>query len=136
LDKLGLDQFPTDLTSPTIYLSFLDLSNNFLTSIPAQVILNSLNSLTELYLDHNNLTVLPNELVYLGKLTVLSVNDNDLVELPDQIGKLEELQYLGVRGNKKLSTLPYSIADLPELTDLKFEKKEYLIPIQSMRALA
>lgn len=107
-----------------------------MTTIPVQLILNNLFSLTELFLDNNLLTSIPKEITFLHNLKILSLNDNDLTELPNELGKIETLHYLGIKGNKQLMQIPFSVVDCHQMLEIKHDiEKEYNIPWQFIRQI-
>ncbi len=96
-------------------LTVLDLSENQLTSLPAEI--GQLTNLTGLNLIANQLTSLPAEIGQLTSLTKLSLYGNKLTSLPPEIGQLTNLTILGLGGNK-LTSLPPEIEKLTNLTKL------------------
>lgn len=93
-------------------LTGLDLSYNQLSSLPAEI--GQLQNLTELDLNRNQLTSLPAQTGQLQNLTTLSLGDNQLSSLPAEIGQLQNLTYLNLYDNQ-LSSLPSGIAQLENL---------------------
>ena len=75
----------------------LDLRNNELTSLPAEI--GQLHSLEVLYLEFNELTSLPAEIGQLHSLRRLFLRDNQLTNLPEEIGQLHSLSWLDLTGN-------------------------------------
>jgi Leucine-rich repeat (LRR) protein len=76
----------------------LDLSNNNLTSAPQSQI-GQLKNLTYLDLSGNALTGLPAELGQLTKLVTLDVSNNRLTGLPNELGNLTQLRVFDISGN-------------------------------------
>lgn len=78
----------------------VDLSNQNLSRFPA------LSPEVEvLILDNNNISYLPNSIIYLTKLRSLSIRNNNL-QSADILGYCESLQELYLSGNSYLSQLP------------------------------
>lgn len=105
-----------------------------MTNIPGQIIVNNLLCLTELYLDCNQLTSVPNEIVFLQKLAILSVNYNNLSSLPPELGKIKTLQAIRIFGNPRFQEIPCSIVKLNHLIEFRHDNQLFKIPIQSIIA--
>jgi len=73
---------------------------------------------TELDLEFNNLTSLPESIGLLTNLERLDLSANELTELPKSIGKLTNLKELNLTGNK-LDELPESFGQLTKLEKLR-----------------
>lgn len=69
----------------------------------------ALSSITTMYLDYNNLELLPDEICGLTSLKVLNVTHNCLSSLPENIGSLPNLLTLDVSFNN-IVTLPESLS--------------------------
>ena len=82
-----------------------------------------MSALTELWLDHNQLALLPRELCQLTKLACLDVSENRLESLPEEIGVLVSLTYLHLSQNV-LELLPDRIGDFSKLAILKADQKD------------
>jgi len=65
--------------------------------------------LEKLFLNKNNLKILPTEIGNISKLIELNLDDNKLVELPPEIGKLQSLQILHFNENS-LNDIPKEIS--------------------------
>ncbi|XP_076803820.1 uncharacterized protein LOC143447523 isoform X2 [Clavelina lepadiformis] len=102
--------------SNLIWLKHLLLNDNDLVFPPTEV-LPLAQTLTELILDNNRLTLLPARLDTLKCLRILSVSSNNIGILPSEIGKLENLRQLWVN-NCGLFSLPGEIAELKQLEKL------------------
>lgn len=74
-------------------------------------------NLTNIYLQANYLTELPEAIQFLTSLKTLDVSQNHLSQIPASIGKLVELRSIILTQNK-LSCLPNSLGNLPHLTTL------------------
>ncbi|MFA6603509.1 MAG: leucine-rich repeat domain-containing protein [Patescibacteria group bacterium] len=104
LSNQGLTKVPADVFGRT-GLEVLDLSNNRLTgAIPAEIRL--LQKLKTLNLSNNEMTGLPAEVGQLRDLEVLDLSNNQLTGLPNELRNLSKLRTLNLAGN------PYSAADL------------------------
>jgi Leucine-rich repeat (LRR) protein len=80
-------------------------------------VLGQLTNLTSLYLNSNQLTVLPESIGQLTSLTSLSLSSNQLLALSEALGQLTNLTSLYLRSNQ-LTALPESIGQLTNLTSL------------------
>uniref|UniRef100_A0A1I8J4G0 PPM-type phosphatase domain-containing protein n=1 Tax=Macrostomum lignano TaxID=282301 RepID=A0A1I8J4G0_9PLAT len=96
-------------------LTSLDLSENFLTTLPA--CLCRLRSLTELNIAANQIAALPNEISNLIKLRSLYLYNNRLTELPDSMTSLAQLSMLLIAFNR-FEELPPVLACLPSNSDV------------------
>lgn len=97
LSDRGLTAIPSDVFSRT-ELERLDLSGNKLSGAP-QAEIRHLLKLNYLDLSDNNLTGLPAELGQLNNLEVLDVSNNKLTGLPLELGNLTQLRILDLTGN-------------------------------------
>ncbi|MEI6066963.1 MAG: leucine-rich repeat domain-containing protein [Methylococcaceae bacterium] len=86
-------------------------------------------ALTELHLNSNKFTELPEWIGKLTNLTVLDLGGNKFTELPEWIGKLTNLTTLDLWDNQ-LTKLPESIGKLTNLTTLDLRGN----PIKSLTA--
>ncbi|XP_034273647.1 leucine-rich repeat-containing protein 57 [Pantherophis guttatus] len=105
----GLSEFPEDLQKLASNLRTIDLSNNKLESLPPFI--GKFSVLKSLALNHNRLTVLPEDLCKLKKLEILHLNNNQLTRLPSSFGQLAALKTLSLSGNK-LQTIPIQLCSL------------------------
>lgn len=75
-------------------------------------------SLLQLFVDHNQLTELPDSLGKLRHLSTLVVSGNKLAALPASLARLDELKEL--RANDcELTDLPSGMQDMVSLVDLQ-----------------
>ena len=81
----------------------LDIHLNQLKEFPKAIF--KLRYLKKLYLDYNNISVIPNEIIHLKYLIDFSMKHNKLSYLPRSIGKLEFLENLGL-DNNDLKSIP------------------------------
>ena len=105
----SITEYPGVLPSS---LTTLDLSENFILSIPEKLLLLN-SSLMKLYLRENHLEYLPASIVNLNQLKVFDISKNRLRQLPDGIGQLKSMVSLNISYNE-LTTLPKSIANLSD----------------------
>ncbi|WP_017720442.1 leucine-rich repeat domain-containing protein [Kamptonema formosum] len=111
----------------------LDLSNNWLTKLPAEI--GGLSKLTWLDLSGNQLTELPTEIGSLTNLTRLDLRGNQLTGLPAEIGGLTNLTRLDLRGNQ-LTGLPAEIGGLTNLTELNLSDNQLTeLPAEIVRLI-
>jgi hypothetical protein len=95
-------------------LSFLELSNNQLTKLPAEF--GNLTSLGTLYLSHNHFSKVPNGIMELHNLRWLYLSYNQLTSLPPEIGWLFNLRRLFLVNNQ-LTSLPIQFSNLSLFDD-------------------
>ncbi len=93
-------------------LTELNLQSNNLSELPESI--GQLHNLTVINLEDNNLVSLPKSIVKLQSLTALDLESNNLRCLPETIGKLRNLNYLGLSENN-LTCLPETIGKLQNL---------------------
>lgn len=105
----------TDLTGISIFTNLTDLllNDNQLTTIPDNI--SNLSALTYLNLENNQLTTLPDSIGNLSSLNEIRLSNNQLTALPDNIGNLNALTSLHLRNNQ-LTSLPDSICNLSNLS--------------------
>lgn len=90
------------------FLSTLYLNHNLLTALPQEI--SRLRSLVHLDLTGNQLTTVPPALGMLTGLRELLLFDNNLTTLPYQLGNLHQLEMLGIEGNLKMEDKLRSLA--------------------------
>ncbi|KAJ1973539.1 hypothetical protein H4R34_005040 [Dimargaris verticillata] len=115
----------------------INLSDMDLTKVPEEVCElrhlvsvsanGTLRSDISLYLDHNRIPRLPQQLFQLDNLTVLILSNNCLSAIPPQVGQLTHLRELSV-GNNMLRFLPMELTRLPSLTILNVHPNPLLPP--------
>lgn len=98
------------------HLTFLNISNCKLSSLPQDVFQNTL-ALEEIVLDNNTLNSIPASIGKLKRLARLSIQGNSLDSLPAEISNLGELKRLDVQKNN-LKALPKEIWLCPSLSHL------------------
>lgn len=99
--------------SALVNLSVLNLSGNTIISFPDSIQFN-LPNLNELYLSHNGLNQLTNDIVQLKSLKRLALDHNRLVTLPNELYELTKLEYLNLSHNN-LTKLSHKITKLTNL---------------------
>ncbi|UZE95503.1 leucine-rich repeat-containing protein kinase family protein [Alkalimarinus alittae] len=130
----GLTMFPTEIFELADTLEVLDLSNNQLDSLPAD--LGRLKNLKILFLSNNKFKHLPAELAGCPELEMIGfkanqikrvpedclptktrwliLTENQIERLPESMGRLHRLKKLALAGNQ-LTSLPDSMADCQNL---------------------
>ena len=73
-------------------IDYLDLSHNFLSSLPSGV--GFLTKCTKLVASHNNLVELPSEIGFLRSLQMLDLSHNELKSTPDSMKELHNVEQL------------------------------------------
>eukprot|EP00029_Vermamoeba_vermiformis_P006458 TRINITY_DN2538_c0_g2_i1.p1 TRINITY_DN2538_c0_g2~~TRINITY_DN2538_c0_g2_i1.p1 ORF type:complete len:1060 (+),score=232.58 TRINITY_DN2538_c0_g2_i1:295-3474(+) len=106
------------------HLTKLDLSNNKLTALPADI--KKLEKLCILIADNNNLQSLPDEIGTLAKLRVLSVRNNEIKTLPGSLSLCLGLEELYVSSNKIVES-PVRLGSLVKLTKLDVADNPFLV---------
>lgn len=141
LAECNLKAIPEEVWTCGPSTRVLDISNNFILDVPAQIgclssmqkfLLNgngmldecikwkgltSLKHLTVLSVSHNSLSTLPSELGALCSLRQLHVSNNKLSSLPMEIGLLTQLEVLKVNNNR-ISNVPMCIGDCSSLAEV------------------
>jgi hypothetical protein len=101
-------------------LVILNLSNNYLTSLPSDF--TNLKNLKFLYLGNNRISQLPENLGNLQNLCHLEVNNNPLKTLTPSLKDLLFLHTLFLHGTL-LEALPPEVSQLPNLTSLTLDHR-------------
>lgn len=107
------------LFSTCIGLVHLDLSSNAITHLSPK--LGQLTMLSELFINGNKLTALPDSVCDCTRLTVLEAADNRLEVLPTDIGRLQHLIRASF-ANNRISCIPNSLCAISSLQDLDIKK--------------
>lgn len=116
--RTGIVEF-TNCLEDMASLCILELRNNSLSLLPNNFGA-CLSRLTELHLDHNELTALPLSISSITPLRVLNVAKNKLTSLPAAYSRLVQLQHIDISSNR-FTCLPGWLTALPVLTDLKIK---------------
>ena len=131
ITRLGISDIPEDIfadddkQTPGLGDSLLqlDLSHNFLSSLPAEPI-GRLTRLRTLLLDNNPLLAsIPESVPRLTNLRLLKVSSGSLVGIPSNIGLLTKLDYLDL-SNNFVHELPPSMGKLQALRVLYLQNNE------------
>ena len=93
-------------------LERLSLDKNELAALAYDI--GEMKNLQRLSLAGNNLIEVPYELGQLGALRFLHVQNNSIETVDPAIGCLENLETLDLSGNKRLSSLPTELLELPD----------------------
>ncbi|GMM33999.1 CCR4-NOT core exoribonuclease subunit [Saccharomycopsis crataegensis] len=101
------------------YWSSLDFSGQGICNISTKLF-GRYEFLTKLYLNNNNLKVIPKEIKKLRFLRVLDVSNNKITELPKEMNQLFCLKYLYLFDNR-IQDVPYEFGNLSELIFLGIE---------------
>ncbi|GLC44711.1 hypothetical protein PLESTB_000972000 [Pleodorina starrii] len=115
VEGCSLMQLPSEI-SLLKNLQVLLAPRNKLTQVPPEIGRLS-RSLTQLDLGNNMLTEVPAQLCQLTELRTLNLMANQLVRLPEELGNLVNLRLLGLKSNK-LTELPDSMSRLTNLVEL------------------
>jgi len=104
---LGSNQIsgvPNVMLASLVKLEYLYLNSNQLKMVPSDI--SSLTNLIVLYLNNNQLTELPLQLISLTKLTKLYLENNRITSVPNKLASLQNLNTLCLYGNPNLQPLP------------------------------
>ena len=96
-------------------LTTLDLSHNQFTALP--VVVCDLTALKELFLSHNHIVKIPNQIANLAKLETLHLQGNQLSILPPSVCSLQSLRILNAEDNV-IENIPSEIYNLTQLKTL------------------
>lgn len=97
------------------------LQNNDLIVLPREI--GALKNLRTFFLSNNRLIGLPSEIEGLHSLKILSLDNNQLRALPPQIGTLQQLEALYL-DNNRLKALPVEIENLQALQNLSVNRNQ------------
>lgn len=119
-----LREFPKQLYNLSSTLRNLDLSDNQITTIPANI--KDFKCLKSITINNNTLTSLPDEIGCLIKLETISFVGNNLQHLPSTISQLVNLKYVHLACNQ-ITEFPISLCvlrhvDLVDLSNNLIEK--------------
>ncbi|KAH3854296.1 protein lap1-like [Dreissena polymorpha] len=112
LSDTGLQSCPSRLGFVGAHLTFLNLNNNKLSVVPAEI--GCLRGLQVLSLERNLISELPDTLASLTELQCLDIGHNQLKNIPASVWKLQCLQELHVSHNA-LEEIPAEISRLQQL---------------------
>lgn len=98
----------------------LDMGGVFIKNIPPTSGLFSFTFLTNLYLNHNALQVIPPQIAKLRHLELLDLSGNQLHHVPPELGMLTQLKELYLFDNR-IETLPAELGTLHQLQTLGIE---------------
>ncbi|MBP9841346.1 MAG: leucine-rich repeat domain-containing protein [Simkaniaceae bacterium] len=156
LDEFGLDTLPDIFHFPSLQkMTFLNLSNNNLSSLPPSISLSELRglnlsqnpfestftktltvknfpNLTKLILESNNLA-LPDSIGNFSKLEELHLGSLQLTTFPDFIRRLTHLKILDLSDNH-LTTLPDTLLHLTNLEELNLSYNQLAVFPDPIRA--
>lgn len=107
----------------------LDLSSHGLKFISPCLF--NLHLLKELYLQKNELSILPKEIAQLQNLEILDLSNNKLANIPPEMGKMIGLRCLKLNDNF-LSFIPMELGTLYQLETLHIENNPLLEPFNSL----
>jgi Leucine-rich repeat (LRR) protein len=116
LDGNRLTLLPAEISKLGKSLRWLALSDNLLSTLPAEI--GELRSLESLELSGNCLVRLPDSLGHLRSLTTLRLGGNLLTELPEALEALSSLRTLGLNCNR-LAVLPNGLKGMSSLQSLR-----------------
>lgn len=117
LSNQGLDKIPSYVFDRTS-LEELNVSNNSLTGA-VQGEIRHLQNLKKLDLSNNQMTGVPAEVGQLQKLEFLNLSNNQLTGLPYELGNLKNLKVLDLSGNDySAQDLEYIKSKLPSSTQI------------------
>ena len=115
VESNNLNELP-DAVWGNEYIYILEIDNNNITAI-APSIKKISRSLTHIYMSNNSLDELPIELFTLNLATIY-VDGNNLKIIPSQLGKVRTLKHLRFNNNDNISNIPSEIGNLFRLIDI------------------
>lgn len=119
LSQNDIEELPKSLGKLTS-LTNLKLSGNTIHSAENFVVLGEMPNLTMLWLDGNNIKILPATIGQL-KVVKLYMDNNDISQLPTEITDCSKLCVMHL-GNNKFETLPLEVIDMPMLYFLSLNR--------------
>lgn len=120
-DQLSNGDTSHVLTETDLQTTYLNLSGKNIQDISG---IGIFQNLTQLNIEGNQISTLPDELFHLPSLSYLTANNNNISQLPDSIGDCTLLNTLWI-GNNPLSTLPSSMQNLNSLIYLELSSAEF-----------
>lgn len=118
---------PTAAKPPENTWTALDMGGVSIKNIPPTSSIFTYSFLVNLYLNHNQLAVIPPQIAKLRHLQLLDLSGNQLAELPSELGMLTELKELLLFDNQ-LATLPHELGTLHQLRTIGIEGNQHLEP--------
>lgn len=118
MSQNAFQYIPSELQDIKRSLTYLDLSDNCISKLPAEM--GSLVKLRTLLLQHNKIIQLPEEMGNMESLETLKLHDNQIISLPSTFGRLTNLVELYLQENE-LSSLPPQLGDCASLRKLRLE---------------
>lgn len=92
-------------------------------------------SITELYVQDNELTFLPHSICNLQNLRILDVSKNNLQELTTSLGKLKNLRKLNIKENVNLTRLCPELCQASNLQLLDLDCDQFIYPPSEIATL-
>ncbi|MBC8256826.1 MAG: choice-of-anchor B family protein [Candidatus Marinimicrobia bacterium] len=120
LDGISVDEISSFVAGRVISIN---LSNRDLTTLIIPDNFSSLNSLSYLQLQGNQLTTIPEIITSVSNLTVLNVSDNQLSDLPGNLEELNRLTILNLSINQ-FTMIPDGLINISSLIELGFSDNQ------------
>ncbi|KAH9929598.1 uncharacterized protein BXZ73DRAFT_102125 [Epithele typhae] len=122
---------PSALRAPGNNWQSLDMGGVGIRNIPTTSGLFSFTFLTNLYLNHNDLTAIPPQISKLRHLELLDLSGNHLESIPPELGMLTSLKELYLFDNA-LRKLPHELGTLHQLQTLGVEGNPLDLSLKQM----